>query len=200
MQRDIKMNRFLDMIMEKILSGGWAEEKDAEIIRYGLELNIMKTLISAAMLIAAFALKSAPAVIVFMLIYPPMRSCCGGYHARTRTACFISSMGILAAVIAASKFITGKAAFYASAAMLIAGAAFVAVLAPVEALKKPFDDVERRVFRRRSLLVTAVSSAVCMLLALLKLYSFMLPAATAVFFTGIFLVVGKLSLRKGAVK
>ena len=179
------MNRFLDMIMEKILSGGWAEEKDAEIIRYGLELNIMKTLISAAMLIAAFALKSAPAVIVFMLIYPPMRSCCGGYHARTRTACFISSMGILAAVIAASKFITGKAAFYASAAMLIA---------------KPFDDVERRVFRRRSLLVTAVSSAVCMLLAPLKLYSFMLPAATAVFFTGIFLVVGKLSLRKGAVK
>lgn len=193
------MNRIIDKIMEKLLSGGWVGEENAEIVRYGLELNIMKGLISAAMLAAAFLFGSVPAVIVFMLVYPPMRSCCGGYHARTRTACFISSMLILAAVIAASKLIKYTAALFASIGLYAAGALLVLLLAPVAAVNKPFDDVERRVFRRRSLIVTAVAAAVTAALAFAGEYGIMLSVSLAVFFTGAFLAVGRLTNRKGAV-
>ena len=33
LQRDIEMNRLLDLIMEKLLGGGWADEENAEIVR-----------------------------------------------------------------------------------------------------------------------------------------------------------------------
>ncbi len=198
-KRDIEMDRLIDKIMEKLLGGGWVGEENAEIVRYGLELNVMKALISAAMLAAAFIMRSAPAVIAFMLAYPPMRSCCGGFHARTRTACFISSMLILAAVIAASKLIKGDAALFPAIALCAAGAVLVLLLAPVAAANKPFDDVERRVFRRRSLIVTAIAAAVTAALALAGAYGLMLSVSLAVFFTGAFLAVGRLSGRKGAV-
>lgn len=185
--------------MEKLLSGGWTTEEDSAIVRYGLELNIMKTLISAAMLVTAFILKSAPAVIVFMLVYPLMRSCCGGFHARTRTACFLSSMLVLAAVIAASKLIKNRPALFVSIGVFAAGALLIVLLAPVEAPNKPFDDVERVVFRRRSLIVTGAALIFCGALWLAGLYRLMLSAALAVFFTGAFLAVGRLSDRKGAV-
>ncbi|MBR3666456.1 MAG: accessory gene regulator B family protein [Ruminococcus sp.] len=193
------MNRLLDLIMEKLLGGGWADEEDAEIVRYGLELNIMKTLISAVMLLAAFLLRSAPAVIVFMLAYPPLRSCCGGFHARTRTACFIYSMLILAAVIAATKLITGRSALYTAIASAAAGAVLVCLLAPVEAPNKPFDDIEKRVFRRRSLIAAAAVIAAGAVMWAFSVYGLMLPAAMALLFTGIFLAVGRLSNRKGAI-
>ena len=199
LQRDIEMNRLLDLIMEKLLGGGWADEENAEIVRYGLELNIMKTLISAAMLIAAFLLKSAPAVIVFMLAYPPLRSCCGGFHARTRTACFLYSMLILAAVIAASKLINGRPALYAAIVSASAGDVLVCFLAPVAAPNKPFDDIEKRVFRRRSLIAAAAVTAVSAVMWIFGAYKLMLPAAMALLFTGVFLAVGRLSYRKGAI-
>jgi accessory gene regulator B len=193
------MNRILDLIMEKLLSGGWTTEEDAAIVRYGLEPNIMKTLISAAMLVTAFILRSAPAVIVFMLVYPIMRSCCGGFHARTRTACFVSSMLVLAAVIAASKLIKDRPAPAVSAGVFAAGALLIILLAPVEAPNKPFDDIEKTVFRRRSLIVTGAAVIVCGALWLAGAYGLMLSSAMAVFFTGAFLAVGRLSNRKGAV-
>ena len=136
---------------------------------------------------------------VFMLVYPLMRSCCGGFHARTRTACFLSSMLVLAAVIAASKLIKDRPALFVSIGVFAAGALLIVLLAPVEAPNKPFDDVERVVFRRRSLIVTGAALIFCGALWLAGLYRLMLSAALAVFFTGAFLAVGRLSDRKGAV-
>lgn len=193
------MERFIDRIMDKLLSGGWTSEEDSEIVRYGLELNIMRAVISAAMLITAIAFGRAPEVIVFMLAYPRLRRYCGGYHADTKTACFVLSMLILVSVIAASKLLAGKAALWASSLMLAAGTALIALLAPVDSEKKPFDDTERTVFRRRSLLMTAAAAAASGILFLLKLYRFMLPVTMAVFITGLLLAVGKITNRKGAV-
>ena len=45
------MDKLIDSIMEKLLSGGYVREDEADIVRFGLELNIMKVLISAAMLV-----------------------------------------------------------------------------------------------------------------------------------------------------
>ena len=193
------MERFVDRIMEKLLSGGWTSEEDKEIVRYGLELNIMRAVISAAMLITALAFGRALEVIVFMLAYPQLRRYCGGFHANTKAACFVLSMVILASVIAASRLLTGRASLYASASMLAAGTALIALLAPVDSEKKPFDDTEKTVFRRRSLLMTAAEAAAAGVLFLLKLYGFVLPVTMAVFITGLLLAVGRLTKRKGAI-
>ena len=75
----------------------------------------------------------------------------------------------------------------------------VCFLAPVAAPNKPFDDIEKRVFRRRSLIVAAVVTAVSAVMWIFGAYKLMLPAAMALLFTGVFLAVGRLSYRKGAI-
>ena len=192
------MDKLIDSIMEKLLSDGYVREDEAEIVRFGLELNIMKVLISSAMLIAAVIFGSTPAALVFMAVYPPLRSCCGGYHAKTRTACFILSMAAMSSVIAASRLMPARASLYA--AMYAAGLLCIILLAPVESRNKPFDDKERRVFRRRSLIAAAISAAVIAVLFLFKAHRLMTAAAMAVFFTGIMLPAGIFSNRKGALK
>ena len=42
--QDIEMDKLIDSIMEKLLSDGYVREDEAEIVRFGLELNIMKVL------------------------------------------------------------------------------------------------------------------------------------------------------------
>ena len=198
--QDIEMDKLIDSIMEKLLSDGYVREDEAEIVRFGLELNIMKVLISSTMLIAAVIFGSTPAALVFMAVYPPLRSCCGGYHAKTRTACFILSMAAMSSVIAASRLMPARASLYAAAAMYAAGLLCIILLAPVESRNKPFDDKERRVFRRRSLIAAAISAAVIAVLFLFKAHRLMTAAAMAVFFTGIMLPAGIFSNRKGALK
>ncbi|MCR4793605.1 MAG: accessory gene regulator B family protein [Ruminococcus sp.] len=194
------MNKILDAIMKTLLSNGYAKEEDAEIVRYGLELTIMKTITSAFMLITALILKSFIAVIIFLVLYTPMRSCCGGYHSSSRKGCFLVSVIILAAVIAASKLLQGLARLYVSAALLFLGAMIIIFIAPTEAPTKPFDDIERRVFRRRSLIITSAETAIAVILALFRLYTPMLSVSLSVFITAVLLIAGRISNRKGVKK
>lgn len=194
------MDKLIDVIMEKLLSGGFVKEDEADIVRFGLELNIMKLIISAAMLAAAVVFRSAPAALVFMAVYPPLRSCCGGYHARTRIVCFILSMAVMSLVIAASRLMHGKASLIAGTAFAAAGVLLIILFAPVDTPNKPFDDIERKVFRRRSLIAAAAAVLFLAVLAFFRAYRLMTAAAMAVFFTGIMLVAGMISNRKGALK
>lgn len=193
------MEKLLDAIMNRLLTGGFVNDDNAEIVRFGLELVIMKGFISAAMLAVAAATHSAAEVLVFIAVYAALRGCCGGYHANTRAACLFSSMLILLAVISSVKFIQGRAALFTSMAILCFGAVLVLTFAPVDTPNKPFDAVERAVFRKRAVAVSAASLFLSATLAFCKLYTFSLTVSAAVFFTGILLVAGRLTNKKGAV-
>jgi len=194
------MNRILDAIMEKLLKNGYAKEEDAEIVRYGLELTIMKTVTTVFMLITAAILKSFIAVIIFLALYTPMRNCCGGYHSGSRKGCFLISVLILAAVIAASKLIHDNAKPYVSAALLFSGTIVILLIAPTETPTKPFDDIERKVFRKRSLMITSAAVAAAAVAGGFRLNIFMLSISSAVFVTAVLLIAGRVSNRKGVEK
>ncbi len=194
------MNKILDAIMKTLLSNGYAKEEDKEIVRYGLELTIMKTVTTAFMLITAALLKSFIAVIIFLALYMPMRSCCGGYHSSSRKGCFIISVIILAAVISAAKFTHGSQKLYVSAALLLSGTIIVLLIAPTETPTKPFDDIEQRIFRKRSLIISAAAIAAALIAAAFKLYMPMLSISSAVFITAFLLVAGRISNIKGVEK
>ena len=193
------MNKLLDAIMSKLLQRGFATDENAEIVRYGLELIIMKTIITSAMIAMAIAMNSVPEVLVFMAVYSVLRSNCGGYHSRSRIACFFSSLIILTAVIAAVKLIHCRGDVFCTAAFLCTGLALIIALAPVDTQTKPFDSVERVVFRRRSLITAFIVLFISASLALLGLHKLALSASCAILITGIMLAAGRLTNKKGAV-
>jgi accessory gene regulator B len=71
--------------------------------------------------------------------------------------------------------------------------------APVDTASKPFDDTERIVFRKRSLIASMISVIVADIFMFLELYSLLLAVSMAIFFTGMLLVIGRVSNKKGAI-
>ena len=193
------MNKMLDKIMVKLLEGGYVKSENEDIVRFGLELATMKTLISVAVIIVAIVFDSAPAVIAFMAAYQPMRSCCGGYHAKTRSVCFVSSMIVLIFVIIAVKSLTDTLCLISSLFFIITGLGAIFFLAPVDTPSKPFDDVERIVFRKRSLIAAMLSMTAADIFMLFGMDTLLLAVSMAFFFTGLLLVLGRISNRKGAI-
>ena len=193
------MNKLLDAIMSKLLQRGFVTDENAEIVRYGLELIIMKTIITSAMIVIAIALGSVPEVLVFIAVYAVLRNSCGGYHSRSRIACFFSSLIILTAVIAAVKLIHCREDLFCTAAFLCTGLALIIALAPVDTKTKPFDSVERVVFRKRSLITAFIVLFISASLAFFGLHKLALSASCAILITGIMLAAGRLTNKKGAV-
>jgi accessory gene regulator B len=193
------MNKMLDKIMVKLLEGGYVKSENEDIVRFGLELATMKTLISVAVIIVAIVFDSAPAVIAFMAAYQPMRSCCGGYHAKTRSVCFVSSMIVLIFVIIAVKSLTDTLCLISSLFFIITGLGAIFFLAPVDTPSKPFDDVERIVFRKRSLIAAMLSMTAADIFMFFGMDTLLLAVSMAFFFTGLLLVLGRISNRKGAI-
>ena len=193
------MEKLLDLIMTRLIASGWIGDDDREIVRYGLELMLMKALVTAAMLVIAFATHMVSEFIVFILLYPPLRRCCGGYHARSRIACVIFSVMLFAALIAAVKLLPESLAGYTSFFMLSAGTAVIIALAPVAAPEKSFDEAELRVCRMRSLAVVTLAVAAAAVLGALKLHRQMFSASFAVFFTAVLLTAGRINKMKGEI-
>lgn len=192
------MDKLLDPIMKKLLDRGFVEDENAEIVRYGLELILMKTIISTVMIAVAIFTESVPEVVVFILAYALLRGCCGGYHAGSRIVCFILSMFLLSAVISAVKLIEGRAAFFTSIGFLCMGVVLILSLAPVDTPNKPFDITERQVFRKRSIIISIAALMIWTVLSLFRLYNLTLIVSAAVFITGLLLAAGRLTNRKGA--
>ena len=103
-------------------------------------------------------------------------------------------------VIAASQVMPCRILLPFGAALTAAGILLIIIFAPVDSPNKPFDDKERRVFRRRSLIAAAAAALLSAVLILFRAYRLMTAASLAVFFTGIMLVAGIVSNRKGVLK
>ena len=193
------MNRILDHLMEKLLKDGFAKTEEADIVRFGLELTSMRVLISAATIIVAYALNSAPAVIAFMAVYQPLRSFCGGYHAKTRTSCFLATMLVLVSVITATKILVYKFCHISTLCFIISGLMMIVTFAPTETPSKPFDAAERIVFRKRSLIALLYALVMADICMFLSYDTMLLSVSMAIFFTGLLLVIGRLKKKKGAI-
>ncbi|WP_295066998.1 accessory gene regulator B family protein [Ruminococcus sp.] len=192
------MDKILNAIMKKLLRNGYVKNDDAEIVRYGLEITIMKTVLTSLALIIAAILKSFIAIIIFLMFFIMLRSCCGGYHSSSRIGCIILSITMLMIIIVISKLLRNPERLYVSALFSGTGAIIITIFAPTETPTKPFDDIERKVFRRRSLIATAIAIAIAAVTAALRLYMPLLSVSSAIFVTAVLLIAGRISNRKGA--
>ena len=192
------MDKILDAIMKKLINSGYVKEDDTEIVRYGLEIIIMKTIITSLALLIAAIMKSFIAIIIFLTFFILLRSNCGGYHSNSRICCFILSIAMLIAVIVIPKLLHSTSRLYVSALFSGTGAIIITIFAPTETPTKPFDDIERKVFRRRSLIATAFAIAIAAVTAVFRLYTPLLSVSSAIFITAVLLIAGRISNRKGA--
>lgn len=185
------MNRLLDFIIAQIRRNDLVDEENYDVVRFGLELLVMKSIISIFIVIIGVLSKSILTVAVFMAAFQPLRSFCGGYHAKLRSVCIISSLMMLVSVIFLSKAASNLPLFIPALILFIISSFVIAVFSPVDTSTKPFDDEEKRVYRKRSLIVLSVIWVFMILIVSFRIELFIVPVSMAVFYSAFLVTAGK---------
>jgi len=164
-----------------------------ELCQYGLQqgmsifLNLLTTILIG--IITGMIWQS----IIFTILYIPLRSNAGGYHAQTATRCYIYSILLMIAILLAMKYLFIPE-FICIIALLIS-CAIIIILAPVEDLNKPLDDVEQVTYRKRTYIITATEFTFFIISLLLNVKPISLCIMWAFGVMSVILIVGVIKNR-----
>lgn len=146
-----------DLVKSKVV-----EAEDAEIYIYGINQILTSVLNVSSALIIGLIFDVFTEVAVFMAAYIPLRSFAGGYHAKTPLRCYIYSVIMLIIVSIGMKYL--YIANWVYYIILAATTIVVLVLSPVEDRNKPLDEIEQKVYKKRTMNIAAAEVMVCLAL------------------------------------
>jgi accessory gene regulator B len=178
--------------MSWIYKADSGDDDKVEIVRYGLELAILKAVFLIASLLISLILRELVCYIIFIVFFMPLRSLVGGYHAKTRLICFIESMTLVIAVCGLSKlysygFMHIPLIFLT---LLVPAAIMILVLSPVESDNKALSPEQKSSFRIRIRIYVIIYVIVIALLFVFGKTAYALPVALAVNSSAILVIIG----------
>ena len=154
--------RLAGKIGNNLVHSGVIKEEDAEIYIYGINQILTSVLNVSSALIIGLIFGMFSEIAVFMAAYIPLRSFAGGYHAKTPLRCYVFSVIMLIVVSIGLKYLhIADCVYYA---VLVAATLVVLVLSPVEDRNKPLDEIEQKVYKKRTMNIAAVEVMVCLAL------------------------------------
>lgn len=181
--------RLAGKIGNNLVHSGVIKKEDAEIYIYGINQILVSVLNVSSALIIGLIFGVFPEIAVFMAAYIPLRSFAGGYHAQTPLRCYIFSVIMLIFVSIGMKYLSIEEWIYY--VILAAAALVVLILAPVEDRNKPLDEIEYKVYKSRTILISAVELTLAMLLKLLMLDDLFIATAYSFVVLSLMLIAGK---------
>lgn len=185
--------RLAGKIGNNLVHSGVIKEEDAEIYIYGINQILTSVLNVSSALIIGLIFGVFTEVAIFMAAYIPLRSFAGGYHAKTPLRCYIFSVIMLIIVSIGMKCISIEEWIYY--VILAAAASVVLILAPVEDRNKTLDEIERKVYKKRTILIAAVEFTLALLLKLLMLDNLFIATAYSFVVLSLMLIAGKAKKR-----
>ncbi len=159
------MDKLLNSIMKFLEKHKEMDEEQYEIVRYGLELIVLKVSFFAAAMVVGLIMHSFAECLVFFVFFTLIRCYAGGYHAETRIACFIMSMLTFAAVLGFLKLAAAVPAMIIPAAVLaVLSGIFIWFTAPADTENKRLDDDEKKLFRRKTRVHLCIETVIAVIM------------------------------------
>lgn len=187
-----------EKIATALLDNKIIDSDNYDICRYGINQCITTLFNFVTTLIIGLIYGMVLEAIFFTIAYIPVRIYAGGYHAKTPVGCWLFSAVILVIVLLAIKKFT--ISLLVSVLLLIASGSLVCILSPVEDANKPLDEIEMRVYKKRTLIMIISEAIILIIFLILKWQRIALCAIMAWVILSIMLIMGKLKnyLRKNA--
>lgn len=183
------LTRLSRKIVNDLTRSDIVKAEDAEIYIYGINQILMYSInISSALIIGLIFGKFFEAA-VFIVAYCSLRSFAGGYHAKTPLSCYVFSVIMLIVVSIGLKYLhLADRVYYA---VLVAATLVVLVLSPVEDRNKPLDEIEHRVYKKRTILIAATELLIGIVLKLMGLDNLFVAVVYSFVVLSFMLVAGK---------
>lgn len=183
---------------EKVLAGmllrnGVISSEEVEIVEYGLE-NLGSSLIGMSItLIIGYCFDFLLGSFFLWLLIFPLRKNAGGFHAETKGRCMLFSSAMLLVSIVCFVQIKWPETVY----ILIAAISFVTIffMAPVGNDNKHLDQVEYKVYRRRTRMLLLLEGVLFLTAAVFGWKDLVVVVTMDFFIVGIALVAGRIKLQ-----
>lgn len=178
------------LVLNGINSGNIeADKKDDYTYGMNMLFNIGINIIS--MIIIGIITHRLWECIVFCLVYKFIRKYTGGFHFKSAFNCYISSCAMYLAAIGIAVYLPFRT--YETSAIVLISAITLWCLSPVEAVNKPLDKHEMRVFKKRARInIMAISITYIISLFIYKEFAYII--GIGIIMVMIFAIIGKIKL------
>ena len=129
-----------------------------------------------------------PEIFLFAVVYIAIRCYAGGYHARTRSRCYVCSVLMYLFALAIIFILNNYLLINLAIAMV--GGAIIFIMAPVEHKNKPLRENERRVYRQRARIFTSCGLLIAIMATIANISMITAVVATAFLALSVMLIVG----------
>ena len=143
----------LKKIAEQVV--GWQVEKgylpdgEREVYIYAYEVLLNQVINILLSVLIAIGMQDTMTVFVFLISYIPLRSYCGGYHAKTHLRCSVISAILLFVICVIMRTLNGSGDMLLIPMAGLLSGVLIFRYAPVESKNKPLDEAEQQCYRKR---------------------------------------------------
>lgn len=154
------INKLSAHIAEKMLSNGTISKEDEDLYIYGLFMLISHLMFFIVACILGLILGCVPESIIFYIAFQFIRRYAGGYHASTEARCEIfTTLSFLACIVVIKLSKTYDFQIILLTISVIS-AICILCLCPIDTPEKPLSEKEFKYFRKVSLLVLSIITAI----------------------------------------
>lgn len=163
---------------------------DRDIYRYGVQQGCVLLLNLLSIITIGLLCGMLIESILFMLVFVPLRTYAGGYHAKTHIRCYVYSMLTITVILLTMKLLAFD--FWHYVLMMAVGCSAILWLAPSEDENKPLDSLEQKAYRKKARLLVGYDALIFLAACLLKSEVVYCSCAMAMFLLGILVIIGQI--------
>ena len=184
-------------IVNSAFENGVIKNENKEESIYGLNAFLTLTINVISALAIGLLFHMLPETVLFIFVYKSLRKYIGGSHAKNARRCYISSCIIYTVVLACIKLYLVPSiltTIFTCFSMII-----LWIVAPVEAPKKPLDEVEYKVFKHRSHITIVVFLCIFLISHYIPsqyTYYYSNVIAVSIYAVTLFAIIGKIQLSR----
>ena len=171
---------------------GYVPKDESEEYIYGLDLIMSVIFSDISMLIIGIIMHMIPEVVIFIFMYKCIRKYTGGFHCETALTCYISSCIMCICVLLAMEYFPYSMGIYAGITVVLLAVLFI--MSPIEAINKPLEDIEVKVFGRRARFVLCAVLVIFGIACGFGLHNIAKTMTISVIDVTLFAVLGKMKL------
>ena len=165
-------NAISTKITDILIKHDCISKENSELYSYGFRQLFMMLLNISITFLLGIIFNKVLQSILFSIIYIPIRSFAGGYHAKTPLRCTTFSTLMIFLVLLILKFIVLP--IYVVVLLWLISIGTIISLSPVESRNKPLDTIEKSVYKKRTIFLLMLDSVIIivfMMFSLNQLYT-----------------------------
>lgn len=154
-------------LTDKLISINTISSEDREIYEYGIRHIFITFLNISTVILIGFLTSSAKEALVFISAFIPLRIFAGGFHFSTPFRCYIFSSCFVATVLLAMRYFSIPLLIYCS--LYCISSIIILVFSPVEDKNKPLDQLEKKIYKKRTIIIFSIENIAILIFYFAKL-------------------------------